>query len=65
MGCDACRNSQKVGMRPQSFSNGMKTGKALGTEYISSFRFSDGSEEYESIHKLNAFSLFYDSSQVA
>lgn len=40
MGCDACRNSQKVGMRPQSFSNGMKTGKALGTEYISSFRFS-------------------------
>lgn len=47
--------AKKVGMSPQSFSNRMKTGKftrneldeigkALGAEYISCFRFPDGSE---------------------
>lgn len=45
----------KVGMSPQSFYNRLKTGKftreelttignALGAEYISCFRFPDGSE---------------------
>lgn len=47
--------AKKVGMSPQSFNNRLKTGKftkeeltkigkALGAEYISCFRFSDGSE---------------------
>lgn len=47
--------AKKVGMSPQSFSNRMKTGKftkkelneigkALGAEYISYFKFSDGSK---------------------
>ena len=47
--------AKKVGMSPQSFSNRMKTGKftrkeldeigkALGAEFISFFRFPDGSE---------------------
>lgn len=47
--------AKKMGMSPQSFSNRMKTGKftraelenigkAIGADYISCFRFSDGSE---------------------